>query len=317
MKYLAMIVLCWTVTTIQSQHSCCSGSSANLAIGSDAGAAILSKGDVVLQANYMNWSFHSMADRMSLANPISDIHSVQMFSATVLYGLTNKLSIGASLPLMNVSSDAYGYDSDFNLEVDPKSATGLGDASLIGIWNLGLKNMNVGLIAGMEFPTGQVDREGAVLSSSFGSESFDPILGLFAENTWNDVNLRLNSTYKVTTENSNDFDFGDFAMVNLQGSYSFKNSQNCDSDSAQFWADLCSMKAFVGSNFEWMQAQRSLGTDLMNSGSTRIFAQVGLALGVKKIGNLRLWTELPVMEQLSGFQNESQYRIRMALSIKV
>ncbi len=316
MKHLLIIAWALMLTTNIKAQSCCTGGSASVNLGTESSGMTLSKGQFAFELNTFHWRFESMADRMSLANAIADVAGVSVAGMSIYYGLSDRWTLAANVPYLRMNSELYQYNTEGIMEINPSINSGLGDASVLGIYRLPLDPRwpQIGLLGGVELPTGYVNDQDAAVSASIGSESFDPIAGVLISNNWNQWDVTASANYKMTTQNRRGVDMGNFLNARGLVQYSFAKDACCTTDTAACCKVICTPSLFAGGSIDVLGTQKSEGDDIINTGYRRYFAVVGSGLNITDAVGVRLWAELPLEERLKGFQNESSVRIRTLLT---
>jgi hypothetical protein len=205
------------------------------------------------------------------------------------YGLTGDWAAGIELP--------YQFSKD-----GPDDASGIGDASLFTkyrFWRhdtLGAQE-TAAVLAKVKFASGDEDETPAT-----GSGSTDAILGLsygYESRKWYRwASIR----YRRNGENDNGLRRGDKVLVDLVGGIRPKLTGYLEPDTV--W--LLELNGEFGRRAEFK------GSELSNTGGTEVFVSPGL-FWTKRNFAVKAGVQIPVLSNLHGRQDNSDYRARLIL----
>jgi hypothetical protein len=167
----------------------------------------------------------------------------------------------------------------------------------------------------LELPTGKVGDANSSISTAFGSASFDPLCAVQLKKAWKQIAVVAGTNYKWTTENRDGTDYGDFWSNTLAVEYTpLRKALREDSlATARNWLTTISL----GASSAYLQQQHQHRSPVLNTGSTRLFGTLGVRLSAHRRFTLGLYADLPLYEKVRGQQNETDWRVRGTLQIKL
>jgi hypothetical protein len=293
-----------------SQCACCAGASTGSSNGDyNNGILTLSKKQFVAEsyADYRTISNKNHVGHQQSSETTTEketpLKSMFIPSIGLRYGISNKITVSALLPLVFLQTDN-GNDN------------GVGDLMLLGTMKVFSKNnFNLALQAGVELPTGV--QKGANFDNTtvvVGSGSVDPMAGILFSNQWGKFILRGNALYKQTTSGFEQNYYGSLAVQNLSVAYRLRGQNSfCSTDSlVQNPIASISWTVFGGYYGEWLDNLKEGDTVDENSGYYLGFATLGTNISYKKWG-FPLTVSLPIIQQMNGDQNNAGYRLRLGV----
>src|SRR5438552_1160042 len=153
-----------------------------------------------------------------------DLHSVEWlaeFSTSVSYGVTDHLTLTASLPFEVL----HGFKFVDGGAIDEaNSITGVGDATLMGKYSLLADPVELAVLAGIKIPTGstsQLANSGGILEPDHqpGTGSWDPIVGAAVARQFERLTLGSSVLYRITSTGRHDFTPGQQILFAVKGEY--------------------------------------------------------------------------------------------------
>lgn len=316
--HLAMFWL--GVSTLYGQHSCCtSGGVATISVGSGSESMLMPKNTLGIEMTNMSWFLKPQKMKEVDLNTIADVSFVNASTIGVHFGLLKNLSLSSILPYIVIRSDVYTEGADSSLSRTDGDIAGFGDMSFIAKYQIPLKNGNIpeiALISGIEMPTGSSEQQNGNVVASMGSKSWDPIfgIGLKKESKTEKFVFSLNSTYKISTLNTEHVDFGDYWNTMITGMYKFEPKES-EKDSITTQKPEWFKTVSFGLSNNYLFRQLDNREYVPNTGYDRLFATVGFSVGINKRFRLNVNGEVPLAEKINGAQNKSFIRLRTSILI--
>ena len=210
------LILCLAAATALADHG-----KGNVG-GKTVSPQTLHEGDVSLEMGIRFQEARPLPDAFIIAQSAAgaDAHSADWLlelSLGVAYGVSDRLTIAASLP--------FNYISNFRASEDGVSIlsaghiSGIGDLTVLGKFSLLSSPLDVAIVAGVKIPTGNTNRmddSGAPLTSDHqpGTGTWDPIVGLAAGLSLDErIILSASLTWHITIQGQARFEPGDSALL--------------------------------------------------------------------------------------------------------
>ena len=300
-KTLLLIVFLYSTTQTFSQCACCAAAGASASsIDSNNGIFTLPTNQWVIEG-YGDYRTIQNGDALQADEKL--LKNMFISSLGVRYGITNKITISATIPYVFLHTN-YGNDR------------GLGDLALLGTFDLYSKNsFSFAVQAGVKLPTGiQKDSNFDNTTVVVGSGSYDPMIGILFSKHWDKMTLTGNGFYKYATSGFQGNYYGSLSTQSLMLSYKIK-------EGGRFCAmDEKAEKAM--SNFGWNvfggyygESHDKVKEDNVvdpNSGYYLGFANLGTSISYKK-WSMPLTVSLPIINDLNGSQNNAGFRLRIGI----
>ncbi|TDD96947.1 transporter [Flavobacterium cellulosilyticum] len=298
---LLFVLALFATTSSYSQCACCAASGAS-ATSTDYNNGILTlqKKQFVIETY---GDYRTIQDGHAHEHDEKLLKSMFISSLGVRYGVTDKITISALVPYV------FLHTNDGNNH-------GIGDLNLMGTFTVFSKNnLNFGLQAGIELPTG-IQKNSNFDNSTVvvGSGSYDPIVGVLFSKHWDKMTLVGNALYKYTTKGFQDNYYGSIAIQNLSLSYKIIEGGRLNS--------IDEKEENKSSNFGWNifggyygEGLDKLKEDLEvdeNSGYYLGFANLGTTLSHKK-WSFPLTLSVPIINKMNGEQNDAGVRLRFGI----
>lgn len=321
---MAIILLC-TINTYAQPPCCSGGGAANVSLGGSSGSMLMQKGAFGLEVTNVIWLLRQQQDTHPWLTPVADVQYVNSTVIGLHYGILKNLSVSLTAPYIVIRSDVYSMEDtdDTNQPtVNSGSSRGLGDMSAMFRFQLPIKSVKlpkIALLAGVEMPTGMTHENNAnsgAVVATMGSKTWDPIVGIGLKKMskserWS---IALNTTYKISTENRDSLDFGDFWNTTLLGSFKVNKANKLDEDGkpkTSKWFQTVS----AGLTNDFLFRQKYDGLGVFNTGYDRFFGSLGTSFGIKKRLTMSVFGDIPLLEHIKGQQNRSALRLRASLLI--
>lgn len=329
-------------------HGGACGCSAGIAGAGLAGPIItlpaytLPKGLVSLSiaSNYLNsgrLSEGQINRIISKGQHADDLNSSLNSSLTVAYGITDDLSLSASMPFSN----GFGFREVHDGELENLgNSIGFGGLTLLGQYrfmNLEKHKFQSALISGVKLPTGNSsvkadNGETFETVNQPSSSSTDPIFGIaISKGFSNHLNLDANFMYKLSTEGKANTDAGDLSSYNIAISYPVHHSHEDPFEhNHEHKVHKCNIfkkilpEHILGQHIAWdlileMNAF-NLGVPetnerrVNNHGGTTVFLSPGLRMIFNDRIVYNISAGFPIIENLEGEQGGSDFRLFMGLA---
>ncbi|MBC8172852.1 MAG: transporter [Chitinophagales bacterium] len=258
----------------------------------------------------LSWNYFSFTEQDDQANSGANSSIYHKFEMRGAYTINKKWQVTGTLPyavnqyLSSSHNDAEGIKENF---------TGLGDMSITGNYMLYsnsdsvMKKINhfvVGM-AGVELPTGKfnqtfrVDHIPAALSP--GSGSVDIFAGLQYTVTTNKWNFRTAYQYKLNTENTDAYNFGDQHHVEIFGArkVSLKNFM---------------LLPYCGASYDKITKDYYHQYEQAGTGTEAVSINAGAECSFRKI-NFGAYVALPVESRLGDVEIQKEMRMQVYTSL--
>ncbi len=271
-------------------------------------------------AQYIDFKSTSDQQLLDAQRAHGDVHSVYTFlqpSLFAAYGVTDDLTLGLRLPYVlrsgvhSPSGEPDDPDNHINHLGDP---SGFGDVSLFGQYRFFHTEDNLNhasLVVGLKTPTGATGvktNQGDLfeLHHQPGSGSWDPSFGLSFTRAMGQFSFDSSVLYTIATQGAQDTNLGDVFDYNIAVSYAFgapaRNALFATSNNAP-WTAVLEL------NGTRREHQKTLGVTDPNSGGDTLYISPGVRYSGGKNWNTALSFGVPIVDNLNGYQTESDYRI--------
>ena len=329
-SYAVLIISISAPGTVFADHA-----SASFETGS-AGAIMTIPGATLPQGNLVaGFGVHfielddlSDARLEALGAAEEDVHSVDsllQFNASVAYGLSNDLTLGASLPYI----DRYNvreahHDLGMGEAELAGDSGGIGDIRLFAQYRFYKGDMSdIALLAGVKAPTGDTDErelEGGLfeIEQQPGTGSWDPFAGLSFNQELGRAGISANFLYTVSTEGDQQTELGDIFNYNLALSwraYSPEGGHDHHHHTNTFnivdYMDLA-----IELNGDVRGHVEIAGEEEKNSGGHIVYLSPGVRIGLAHRVSLFSSLGIPVLNDLNGVQSEPDFRVIGGISIR-
>ncbi len=232
---------------------------------------------------------------------VDDLTQDQYFNTVQLWGkipVTKKLSIYGSIPFQFHTKNTSQGDI---------SISGIGDASLMGIYELiksknSFHQINGGL--GVKIPLGKFDEKGITgVNPSFqlGTGSWDYQLAVSYKFQKDRLALLINTDYTIKTENKKHYQFGNQWNYSATGFYRLWNNTN---------SIFSGKVGLQGEVFDW---NRQFSEVMPKTAGSALYGKAGFEVSFRKFS---LGTELmlPAYTNLAGGDIEARSRFSLFLN---
>lgn len=281
-------------------------------------ANTMEKGSLFLGVNAETIRNKNLSDSAMIADGGDHLHaidSVNSYSLTASYGITNDLTFNVQLPYVSRKGIRAAEDHGGTPEVHPHDDINeLGDASAILQYKVYDDKFKVALIAGLKAPTGKDDVtfEDEVLEADLqsGSGSWDLFGGVAFTKDFEDFSLHSDLLYKHNNKGVGNSELGDIFTYNVALSYTLLDHkpQVCLTGSKEENHNGYSVDTFIELNGERAGADRFNGSIANNTGHNIIFATTGLQVATEDNYALSFAVSVPVYQDFHGLQNEVSYK---------
>ncbi|MGE5892434.1 MAG: transporter [bacterium] len=271
------------------------------------------KGTFAVDINTEYFSYHTFTDRelIAFAQNDKEIHNVDYllsYAVGMSYGILDNLTVHARLPYV-LRNDIYESEPPDEIHAHGDSR-GLGDASIHlhhRIINESESNFSSSLLFGLKMPTGKTsdkDNDGNKFEAEFqpGSGSWDPSFGLAATKGFGHLSLDTNISYTLVTEGTQNTDLGDAFAYNLALAYPvLRNGAR--------------LAVILEANGIYRQKEEIDGVKDVNSGGNTIFLAPGFRFSLDNRFSAYASLGFPIVEDLNGDQNETNYRTVFGINV--
>jgi hypothetical protein len=302
--------------------SCCSGNTGGFAsniINDHVGLQTKNSWLLDLMYDYRLFKPYTSKDLQKVSNQKSDVmgvSSVWVSSLRVSYGMSDRLSLSALLPYINISTTVnQKVDEQHYHTINSSPTLAFTDASLFATYLFYNKNnVKLSAMGGIELPTGKLPKQNGQIIT--GSGTFDPMTSLAASKSWAKFSVRTNLAYKLTTLNSNGTDYGDFLNYQLGLNYQLTkaSSDTLNCTVVPKTPTLSLGLTLLGEN---LHAIKESGVLLNNTGFYRNFVSLSSTLSLKNKFAIYVAADVPITQNNYGVQNASSYRFKIGTSLKI
>ena len=267
-----------------------------------------------VQAEFIDLDEFSNSQLLGFAKRGKDVHTADSVFHSILnmgYGITDNVTVSLKMSyekidnIREVHSDEPG---EIHLHGDAK---GIGDLAVMGQYRF-LKTdstFEAALFVGLKIPTGKTndrDINGETFEAEFlpGSGSWNPIIGIAATKRFGAVALDSNLQYTFGTRGTQFTNLGDMFSYNAAVSYR--------AISGEIAWDL-----ILEANGEWKEKQRIRGEKDPNSGGNILFLSPGTRLAFGKKFSTYLSIGIPMLQDMNGTQEDTNYRALLGISFNL
>lgn len=250
-----------------------------------------------------------------------DVHSVDtllQFDVYAVYGFTDDLALGFSLPYVERSNIRETTHEDGGGEVEfAGDSEGPGDLRLFGQYRfLKQENRNMSILAGIKAPTGnngERELEGGLFETEQqpGSGSWDPFFGLSWDRTQGKLGLSASMFYTFVNEGTQQTDLGDVFNYNLAANYRlFSPEGDHGHHSHDHGFGLIDyVDAVIELNGDYRERVEINDINDDNSGGHTLYLSPGVRIGLGHKWSVYTSVGIPVVNDLNGIQSEPDYRL--------
>lgn len=328
--FLALLTSTTSVWACNSSHVLGAGGSGAVYTMS---ADTMKKGDFYIGINTESLQNNPLSDEVinfATENGVGHIHgidAINMYSASLSYGITDVLTLNVLLPYMErINVRAGELVGDLG-EIHPHGdVKGIGDISTILQYKIVDNEKNkIALLTGIKAPTGKSDiqDEGEVLELDLqtGSGSWDYYAGVALSKEFNDFSLHSNILYKYTTGGDLDSQLGNVFSYNLAFAYKLIEEESAhnfikeDHEGHEVHNEHFdfSVDIFLEFNGEYVQGNEEHGIAVENTGGNIIFMTTGFQFITNNSYSAYFAVGIPIYENNNGIQNESKYKATIGI----
>lgn len=246
---------------------------------------------------------------------LHNIDSIDSYSLSLSYGITDKLTLSMQLPYVVRSNIRAGEAENGSYAVHPHgNAQGIGDISTILQYKVYDKEMKIALLAGVKAPTGKTDiaDAGEVLEADLqpGSGSWDFFAGVALTKDFETFSLHSNIMYKKNTQGIQESELGDIFTYNAAFSYKLiEHKHNQTLHRLEEKEDFgYSVSLFVELNGEKAYKDTFGGEIANNTGHHVLFATAGTQVAMHNGYSFFMTFSKPVYQNFNGIQNDINYK---------
>jgi hypothetical protein len=234
------------------------------------------------------------------------------------YGLTDDITIGASLPyVLNASISAPDFDEESMLgRINHLgNSYGISDANLFSMWRLLNEDkypFSLALLSGINAPTGKTtvrDNQGALFSAADqpGSGAWTPFAGLIVSKEFGKFGLSSNIVYTQGVEGKQNTTLGSIFDYNFATVYKLYDNQVSE----------INIYGIMELNGEYVAKDNIDGIVDQNSGGTNLFLLPGFRVNWRNFISCYLGVNIPLSQNYNGAQANSAYGITSGIDIDI
>jgi hypothetical protein len=232
-----------------------------------------------------------------------DLHGTDWlaeFSVAVSYGVTNDLTLTASVPFGVVHGFRF---VDSGVVNQANSIVGVGDATFMGKYSLLADPIELAVLGGLKIPTGSTNQQsntGDLLEPDHqpGTGSWDPLVGLAAGKQIERLWLGASVLYRITTEGRREFKPGQSVLAAVKAEYQLLG--------------LGKFPRLYGSielSEQFTAKDERFGIKNQDTGGSLIGLGFGLRLRADPHMTIGLMLTIPVYQGLNGEQHKERYEL--------
>lgn len=260
----------------------------------------------------LRYQYKRMHTGLSPDGTSSYLTNQETYQTLEFWGAVN---IGKRFRVLGFLPLNYNQKTNQGVTYDQK---GLGDIAAVGYYNLlqerkttaghRLLVQSLWLGAGVKAPTGHYNADeknnGAYNQNNFqlGTGSWDFTANAMYDVRLNDAGLNVNLSYKMNTENADQYKYGNKFYANLLGYYKFRVSQTV------------TIAPNAGILYEQSAKDQHNGNTVQESGGYSLVGTLGAELSLKKFG-LGFNVQSPLAQHLGGGTVYANNRCMMHVSL--
>lgn len=298
--------------------------------------ATLPEGKVVMGASVQFIEFDDISDNEleAFGAAMKDIHSIDNlfnYQANIAYGISNNITLGASIPYLERNNIRAAHNVMGKGEVEAAgNASGIGDVRLFGQYRFFHDNrQDMAITAGIKTPTGttrEKETGGALFETDHqpGSGSWDPFFGMAFNRSFGRTGLSVNVLYSWTTEGSQQTNPGNSFNYNLALSYRLFPAM--EAHDHHHHEEGHKHHEHTGSILDYIDVVLELNGDVRNrdeingindenSGGHIIYLSPGVRFCFARSWSFYTSFGIPVVNDLNGDQSEPDYRVISGVSM--
>lgn len=263
-----------------------------------------------------------------------DQDSGQVYTLGAAYGLTDDLTLSASLPYVRRVSIREGAHSHAGGIVTNSverrgTSAGFGDAALVAKWRFTGENHHgweAALIAGFTLPTGatrEIDDLGERFETEHqpGTGSWDPLAGLALSRPMSRGSLNVSAVYQLSTRGSQRTTLGDRAQVTIGIAHrlagdrvDFHAHEHHDGTGSDHYEapSGATLDGVIELHGEWEGHEREGGVLDRQSGGKALFLAPGLRLNAGG-RSFTLSVSMPLAQNIRLSHSDTSYRLRVGV----
>ena len=279
----------------------------------------LAKGKAAATVTYQRFDLDAFSDDfledVAIAG-FEEVHNtdvIQIPSFGLSYGLTDRLEIGANIPIISrrgISEGELEAPGGAEIEVLGDSF-GFGDITIAAQYHAITQNhafADVALRFGVKVPTGQtdeLDQEDDLFETEFqpGSGSVDFSFGAVIGKDFGSWSITASAEYTLATTGSRDTNLGDTVELGAALSYGWQFSGGRS-------------LTLAGELLFQDQEQEIVGDEAdINSGGAQLFIAPSLRYSFDESWGIFGGIAFPLVEDLNGIQNDTDFRLTTGVSV--
>jgi len=269
---------------------------------------------LAVQAEFIDLDSYSDSELLEFSGRGKDAHTADSVFHSILgigYGITNNLTVSLNIPYEQVNNIREAHSDEPDEIHQHGDSKGIGDMTIMAQYRF-LKTddkWEAAVLGGLKIPTGKTndrDIHGETFEAEFlpGSGAWSPIFGLAATKKFNRISLDANVQYTIRNGGTQITNLGDLFNYNTAVSYRAANGDLA-------W-DL-----ILEVNGEWKEKQKTRGAWDSNSGGHMIFISPGTRIVMGKKVSAFLSVGIPVLQDLNGIQDDTDYKGLFGISFNL
>ncbi len=248
---------------------------------------------------------------------VEDVHAIDQVvsaSASLAYGLSDKLDVGLRIPWVLRDNIREGEIEDGEAEAHAHGdAQGIGDLVVLANYQVySHGGYDWALQGGVKTPTGETDESdrNERLDTEFqpGSGSWDFLIGGAVGTAFGSIGVHANVLYNATSEGSQDTEIGDALQYNLALVFNPGTSHDHDGHEHASLLDELRWELMLELNGEQRWRDRVHGNKEVNSGGNVIYLSPGLRVSIAKLSAF-VTLGYPVLDDPNGWQADIDFRL--------
>jgi hypothetical protein len=244
---------------------------------------------------------HSHHDHTAENNPAAASQNRYSVLAGIRYGISNRITLSVLQPYVWIVAS-------------PTRSNGMGDLlfSIAGKI-VASKKISIGAVSGVKVPTGIRSSTHSDNNMAIGSGSFDPVVGLFITQSWQQSFLRVRCDLKYGTVGFNETNLGNTASGMISYFKKLKRkAAACNADSLSNQTHPLSWALFGSLMGEHYSHQTIEKVVVGNSGGYLVLASMGAQLEVKK-WRIPITFGIPIKQFWYSKEAKTKFRIQLGV----
>jgi len=257
---------------------------------------------------YHKWDELGHRNAHALHEAGRDLHNFdhdEYYSAALAYGVTDDLEIAGSIgyvqkTFLHVADGFVGNGDD---------SDGIGDLTILGKYRVYKDELDVAVLGGVKFPTGETSEKGITgnkleAEEQPGTGSYDYIVGLAAGKSMGRWSLGGDVIYTFKTEGAQGYELGDVTQLDLRTRYALREP------------GIFPNVHLTGEvNLQFVQKDDKRGKEVFDSGAEILFLTPGVDVDLNDTASVFFSFSVPVYQDRGGEHSEIDYQLKTGVTL--